>query len=121
MCQAGRVEMGHAGADGGDGAQRGFAGLSRRSGDREDRQDAIADEFQHLAAEGVHGAGDAVEPGVEGGNHHRRLGRFGKGGEIPEVGAEEGCADGLAGAAAQRAVLHPGGTSSSEIGFEQGR
>jgi hypothetical protein len=65
-----RVEMGHAGAGGGDRAQRRLAGLSRRAADREDRQHAVADEFQHLAPKGMHRPGDAVEPGVEGGNHH---------------------------------------------------
>ncbi len=68
------IEMGHAGAGGGDGAQRRVAG-GRRSpfADRKDRQHAVADELQHLAAEGVNRAGDAVEPGVERGDHRLRL------------------------------------------------
>src|SRR4029077_16984232 len=37
---------------------------------------AVPDELQHLASEGVHGAGDAIEPGVECCDHDRRLGRF---------------------------------------------
>ena len=111
--------MGHAGAGGGDRAQRRLAGLGRRAGDREDRQHAVADELQHLAAEGVHRAGDAVEPGVEGGDHRHGLGRLGQGGEAAQIGIEQCGADGLAGAAAQRAGLHPGGTAPAEIGFEQ--
>ncbi len=43
-----------------------------RVADREDGQHAVADEFQHLAAEGVNGAGDAVEPGVERRDHRFR-------------------------------------------------
>src|SRR2546429_493976 len=57
-----RIEMGHAGAGGGDRAQRRLAGPGRRAGDREDRQQAVADELQHLVPEGVHRPGDAVEP-----------------------------------------------------------
>ena len=64
------VEMGHAGSGCADGAERGVAGDGRGPfADREDRQHAVADEFQHLAAEGVNGAGDAVEPGIERGDH----------------------------------------------------
>ena len=66
--------MRHAGPRGGNRAQRRVAGVGGGSlADREDRQHAVADEFQHLAAEGVNGAGDAVEPGVERGDD--RLGR----------------------------------------------
>ena len=58
------------------------------AGDRKDRQHAVADEFQHLAAEGVHRAGDAVEPGVEGGDHRRRRRRLGERGEAAQIGAD---------------------------------
>ena len=67
------VEMRHAGPGGGDRAQRRVAGAARRrAGDRKDRQHPVADELQHLAAEGVDRAGDAVEPGVEGRDDRRR-------------------------------------------------
>ena len=32
---------------------------------RKDRQDAVANEFQHLAAEGMNRAGDTIEPSIE--------------------------------------------------------
>ena len=48
------------------GAKRRLAGGAPTPvADREDRENSIADELQHLPAEGVDGAGDAVEPGVE--------------------------------------------------------
>src|SRR5215510_9318958 len=60
------IEMCHADARGGDRAQCGIAGAARRSSDhRKDRQYAVADEFQHLAAERVNRAGDTIKPGVE--------------------------------------------------------
>ena len=66
------VEMRHAGLGSADRAERGVAGDgSGPFADREDRQHAIADEFQHLAAERMNGAGDAVEPGVQ--RRHDRL------------------------------------------------
>jgi hypothetical protein len=111
--------MRHPGAGGDDGAQRRLAGLGRRAGDRDERQHAIADELQHLAAEGVHRSGDAVEPRIEGVNHRRELGRLGQGGEVAQIGTEQRGADGFPGAAAQRAGLHPGGTAPAEIGLEQ--
>ena len=44
-------------------------GIAGRPGvafaNREDRENAIPDKFQHLAAESVNGAGHAVELGVE--------------------------------------------------------
>src|SRR5205814_1712272 len=56
------------------GANRGIAGGSGVAfANREDRENAIPDKFQHLAAESVNGAGDAVEPGVE--RLHHVLGR----------------------------------------------
>jgi hypothetical protein len=45
LCLPHRIEMSHAGAGRGDGAQRRLAGLGRRAGDREDRQHAVADEL----------------------------------------------------------------------------
>ena len=80
-----RIEMGHAGAGGDDRAQRRLTGLGQRAGDRENRQHGVADELQHLAPEGVHRPGDAIEPGVEGGNHRRGLGRLGQGGEAAQT------------------------------------
>lgn len=68
------VEMGHARPAGGDRAKGGLAGFAiplgciafaRRNSDRKDRQHAVADELQHLTAEGMHCAGDAVEPGIQ--------------------------------------------------------
>ena len=114
-----RIEMGHPGAGGGDGAQRRVAGVGRRAGHREDRQHAVADELQHLAAEGMHRPGDPVEPGVEGGDHRRGRRRLGERGEAAQIGIEQRGADGLAGAAAQRAGLDPRGAAPAEIGFEQ--
>jgi len=55
---------GHTGAGGDDRAQGRLAGRGRRASDREDRQDAVADELWHLAPESVHRSGDAVEPGI---------------------------------------------------------
>src|SRR6185437_16193777 len=60
------IEMRHPGPRGGHGPQGRLASAARRTaGDRKDRQDAIADEFQYLAAERMHCASDAIEPGVE--------------------------------------------------------
>ena len=67
----------------------------------------------------MHRPGDAVEPGVEGGDHGRGLGRLGQGGEVAQIGIEQRGADGLPGAAAQRAGLHLGGTAPPEISLEQ--
>ena len=119
MRLAHRVEVGHPGAGSGDRAQRRLARLARRAGDREDRQHAVADELQHLAAEGVHRAGDAVEPGVEHGDHRRRLGRLGEHGEVAQIGAEQRGADRLPGASAQCAGLDSRGAAAAEIGLEQ--
>ena len=91
------VEMRHSGAGGGDGVERRVAGCAgRASGDREDGQHAVAKEFQHFAAEGVHSAGDAVEPRVKG-RDHRRGGRgLRQGGEAAQIGADERSPKGLA-------------------------
>ena len=71
----GAIEVVHAGARGGDCAQRRIAcGGSVALADRKDRQHAVADEFQHFAAEGMNRAGDAVEPGVERRDHLLRCG-----------------------------------------------
>ena len=69
----------------------------------------------------MHRPGDAVEPGVEGGDHRRGLRRLGERGEVAQIGTEQRGADGLPGAAAQRAGLHPGGAAPAEIGLEQRR
>jgi len=39
---------------------------------REDRQHAVADEFQHFAAEGVDRAGNPIKPGIKSRDHRRR-------------------------------------------------
>ena len=63
------IEMRHAGPRRGDRTQRRVAGTAgRSSGDREDRQHAVADEFQDFATERVDRTRDAVEPGIEGGD-----------------------------------------------------
>ena len=82
------VEMRHSGPGGRDRAERRVAGGAGRAfGNRKDRQHAVADEFQHFAAEGMHGAGDAVEPGVESGDHRRGGCGLGQGGETAQIGA----------------------------------
>src|ERR1700684_2494376 len=54
------VEMGHPAPRGADRLERGVAGVARRSvGDRKDREHPVAHEFEHFAAERVHGTGDA--------------------------------------------------------------
>ena len=84
------IEVGHAGARRGDGAQRRVAGGgSVALADRKYRQHAVADEFQHFAAEGVDGAGDAVEPGVERGDHRLRRRRLRQLGETAQIGIEQ--------------------------------
>jgi hypothetical protein len=67
------VEMRHSEPRGGDRTQGSLAGAPRRSSadHREDRQHAVADEFQHFAVKGVDRAGDAVEPGIESRDHRR--------------------------------------------------
>jgi len=65
------VEMDHASLRRADGVERGVACNGRGPfADRENSQHAVADEFQHLAAERVNGSRDAVEPGVQH-RHHR--------------------------------------------------
>ena len=51
-----------------------------------DRQHAVAHEFEHFAPVRVHGAGDAVEPGVKRRDHRRRRLGFGERGEAAEIG-----------------------------------
>ena len=66
--------MRHPGLSGGHRAQSSIAGLARCfSDDWKDRQEAVADKFQHLAAKGVNRAGNAIEPGVESDDYRRRL------------------------------------------------
>jgi hypothetical protein len=48
---------------------------------------------------GVHRPGDAVEPGIEDGDHRRGLRRLGQGGEVAQIGTEQRGADGLPDAA----------------------
>jgi hypothetical protein len=106
---------------GNDSAQRRLAGLGRRAADRENRQHAVADELQHLAPEGVHRPGDAIEPGVEGGNRRRGLRRLGERREAAQIGAEQRGLDGLADTAAQWTRQHPRGAAPAEIGLESRR
>ena len=69
------IEMRHSGPRRGDRAQRRVAGAARRrSDDGKDREHAVADEFQHLAAEGVDRTGNAVEPVIERRDHRRAAG-----------------------------------------------
>ena len=94
--------MAHSGACGRDRAQ---SGITRRSSiplaNREDRQHAVADELQHLATEGMDGAGDTVEPGVERGDHILRIACLGQFGKAAQVGKQQCCPDGFAGFAPQ--------------------
>ena len=102
--------------------ERGVAGGGRRPlADRKDRQHAVADEFQHFAAEGVNGACDAVEPGVERGDHRLRRHRLRQLGEAAQIAIEQDRADGLAGLAPQSPGQHLRRTAPAEIGLEQRR
>jgi hypothetical protein len=95
-------------------APRPHSSISRRSSAASAVRSAIL-----RSPEGLHRPGDAVEPGVEGGDHRRGLDRLGQGGEVAQIGKEQRGADGLPGAMAQRAGLHPGGTAPADIGREQ--
>ncbi len=64
------------------------AGFARRAAHRKDRQNAVADEFQHLAAKGMDRAGEAIEPGVEGRDHHGGFRCFGQRREVAQIGIE---------------------------------
>ncbi len=113
------IEMRHAGLRGRDRAQRRVAGIARNcSGDRKDREHAVTDEFQHLAAEGVNGAGDAVEPGAQRGDHHHRRIGLGQRSETAEIGKEQGGADGFADLTPQRSGQHTRGAAPAEISLE---
>ena len=81
--------------------------------------DRVAGAVHAFGGEVLKFIGDAVEPSVEGGDHRRGLRRLGHGGEVAQIGREQHGADGLPGAAAQRAALHPGGAAPAEIGLEQ--
>ena len=116
-----RIEMRHAGFRGSNRAQRSVAGFARLLADREDREHAVADEFQHLAAKGVDGAADAVEPAAERGDDGGgRLG-LGQRGEAAQIGIEQHRPNGLADFAPQRPRQHARGAAPAEIGFERGR
>jgi hypothetical protein len=56
---------------------------------REDRQNAVANKFEHFAAEGVDRAGDAIEPGIECRDDNGRRIAFGELGEPAQIGEEE--------------------------------
>ncbi len=75
----GRVEKRHSGPRGGHGLERRVASAARRPArHRKDCEHAVAHELEHFAAKGVHGTGDAVEPGVERRNDRGRRGAFGE-------------------------------------------
>ena len=65
------------------------------------------------------GAGDAVEPGVERGDHRLRRRRLRELGEAAQIAIEQDRADGLAGLAPQPPGQHLRGAAAAEIGFEQ--
>ena len=89
--------------------------------DRKDRQYAVADKFQHFAAEGVNGAGDAVEPGVERADNRFRRHCLRKLGKAAQIAIEQNRPDGLAGLSPQAPGQHLRRTASAEIGLEQRR
>ena len=112
--------MGHSAPRGADRLERGVASVAGRSaGNREDRKHAVADEFEHFAAEGVHGAGDAVEPGVEGRDDLGRRTALGQSGEAAQVGEQKRRFDRLANSAPKRAGQHLRRAASAEIGLER--
>ena len=98
---------------------RGAGGGRRPVADRENRKHPVADEFKHLAAEGVNGAGDAVEPGVERGDHRLRRNRLGQSREIAQIAKEQHRADGLACRSPQPPRQHLRRAASAEISLEQ--
>jgi hypothetical protein len=91
----------------------------RSLGDRKDREHTVADEFQHLAAEGVNGTGNAVEPGIEHGDDCFRRMRLGQGREVPQVRVKQRSLDGLAEIAPQRRRQHPFRAALAEIGIQR--
>ena len=120
LALARRVEMRHSAARRRDGLERGVAGAARRRAeDRKDRQHAIAHEFEHFAPVCVHGAGDAVEPGVERRDDLVRRAGLRKGGEAAQVGEQERRLDGLADSAPERTSENARGAAPAEIGLER--
>ena len=113
--------MRHSGPRGGDRLERRVAGAARRpADDRKDRQHAVAHEFEHFAAEGVHGARDAVEPGVEGRDDLATADWLSESAVKPRRSAKSSAAcDGLADAAPQRTRQHARGAAPAEIGLER--
>ena len=57
--------------------------------DRENRKHPVADEFEHLAAEGVNGTGDPIKPGVERRDHRLRRRRLRQSGEPTQIAIEQ--------------------------------
>ena len=113
--------MRHAGLRGSNRTQRSVAGFARLIADREDREHAVADEFQHLAAKGVDSAADAVEPAAEcGDDGGGRLG-LGQRGEAAQIGIKQHRPNGFADFAPQRPRQHARGAAPAEIGLERGR
>jgi hypothetical protein len=67
----------------------------------------------------VHRAGDAVEPGVEGGDDLGWRTALGERREAAQVGEQQRRLDGLAHSAPQGSSQHPRGAAAPEIGFER--
>ena len=112
--------MRHPAPSGGDRLERGVAGVARRPArDRKDRQHAVAHEFEHFAAKGVHGAGDAVEPGVERGDDLGGRTALGQRREAAQVGEQQRRLDRLANSAPQRTGQHARRAAPAKIGFER--
>ena len=112
--------MGHSAPRGGDRLERGVAGAARRSaGDRKDRQHAVAHEFEHFAAEGVHGTGDAVEPGVEGRDDLGGRSALGQSREAAQIGEQKRRFDRLANSAPKRSGQHARRAAPAKIGLER--
>jgi hypothetical protein len=120
LCGASAIEVVHAGTCGSNRAKRrvacsGGVPLS----DREDREHAVAYEFQYFAAESVHRAGYPVEPGVERGDYILGIGRFRQFREAPKIGVEQGRPDNLSQLATQAASQYLGRAAPTEIGLQQ--
>src|SRR5690242_1302914 len=112
--------MCHAGKSRSDGIECRVAGGGRGPfADWKDRQYAVPDEFQHLAAECMNGTSDAVEPGVERSHHCLRSGRLGQFSKTAQVAKEQDCPDGLSYFTPRMASQHLCRPTTAQIGFEQ--
>jgi len=112
--------MRHARARGRHGTQRRIASTARaRPDNRKDRQNAVADEFQHLAAKGMHCARDAIEPGIQRCDHDRWRVRLGQRREAAQIGIEQRGLNGLADVPPEWSGQYPRGAAPAEIGFQR--